>query len=54
MAPVRYELGFYIPEDNILHIHRRDHLKSYIDIVVKLLRLFNKYFVFLIPVHLEM
>jgi hypothetical protein len=24
-----YELGFYIPEDNILHSHRRENLKSY-------------------------
>jgi hypothetical protein len=27
---VRYELGFYIPEDDILHSHRRENLKSYI------------------------
>jgi hypothetical protein len=27
--PVRYELGFYIPEDYILHSHRREHLKSF-------------------------
>jgi hypothetical protein len=27
--PVRYELGFYIPEDDILHSHRRENLKSY-------------------------
>jgi hypothetical protein len=27
---VRYELGFYIPEDGILHSHRRENLKSYI------------------------
>jgi hypothetical protein len=26
---VRYGLGFYIPEDCILHIHRRENLKSY-------------------------
>jgi hypothetical protein len=25
-----YELGFYIPEDDILHSHRRGNLKSYI------------------------
>jgi hypothetical protein len=24
-----YELGFYIPEDDILHSHRCEHLKSY-------------------------
>jgi hypothetical protein len=29
MPPVRYELGFYIPEDDILHSHRSEHLKSY-------------------------
>jgi hypothetical protein len=26
---VRYELGFYIPEDGILHSDRRENLKSY-------------------------
>jgi hypothetical protein len=25
---VRYELGFYIPEDGILHSHRRENLTS--------------------------
>jgi hypothetical protein len=29
MSPVKYELGFFIPEDGILHSHRRDYLKSY-------------------------
>jgi hypothetical protein len=29
VSPVRYELGFYIPEDAILHSHCREHLKSY-------------------------
>jgi hypothetical protein len=29
MSPVRYELGFYIPEDDILHSHRRENLKFY-------------------------
>jgi hypothetical protein len=29
MSPVKYELGFYIPEDDILHSHRRENLKSY-------------------------
>jgi hypothetical protein len=28
--PVRYELGFYIPEYVNLHSHRRETLKSYI------------------------
>jgi hypothetical protein len=26
---VRYELGFYIPEDDSLHSRRRDIIKSY-------------------------
>jgi hypothetical protein len=26
---VKYELGFYIPEDDILHSHRRENLRSY-------------------------
>jgi hypothetical protein len=30
VSPVKYELDFYIPEDDILHSHRREHLKSYI------------------------
>jgi hypothetical protein len=30
MSPVKYELGFYIPEDEILHSHRREGPKSYI------------------------
>jgi hypothetical protein len=29
MSAVRYELGFYIPEDGILRSHRRENLKSY-------------------------
>jgi hypothetical protein len=28
VSPVKYELGFYIPEDTILHSHRRENLKS--------------------------
>jgi hypothetical protein len=28
VSPVRYELGFYNPEDDILHGHRRENLKS--------------------------
>jgi hypothetical protein len=31
MSPVRYELVFYIPEDDILHSHRRGNLRPYID-----------------------
>jgi hypothetical protein len=30
VSPVKYELGFYIPEDAILHSHRRENLTSYI------------------------
>jgi hypothetical protein len=30
VSPVKYELGFYIAEDDILHSHRRENLKSYI------------------------
>jgi hypothetical protein len=30
VSPVRYELGFYIPEDDILHSDRREKLKSYL------------------------
>jgi hypothetical protein len=30
VSPVRYELGFYIPDDGILHSHRRKNLKTYI------------------------
>jgi hypothetical protein len=31
MSPVRYELGFYIPEDGILHIPGCGSLKFYIE-----------------------
>jgi hypothetical protein len=30
VSPVRYELGFYIPEYGILHSNRRENLKYYI------------------------
>jgi hypothetical protein len=30
VSAVRYELGFYNPEDGILHSHRREYLKPYI------------------------
>jgi hypothetical protein len=30
VSPVKYELGFYIPEDDILHSYHRENLKSYI------------------------
>jgi hypothetical protein len=30
MFPVRYELCFYTQEGAILHIHRREDIKSYV------------------------
>jgi hypothetical protein len=30
VSPVRYELSFYIQEDDILHSHRNENLTSYI------------------------
>jgi hypothetical protein len=30
MSPVKYELGFYIPESDILHSHRHENLKPHI------------------------
>jgi hypothetical protein len=30
VSPVKYELGFYMPEDDTLLSHRRETLKSYI------------------------
>jgi hypothetical protein len=30
VSPVKYELGFYIPEDDILHSHHCENLISYI------------------------
>jgi hypothetical protein len=29
VSPVRYDLGFYIPDDGILRSQRRENLKSY-------------------------
>jgi hypothetical protein len=29
VSPVRYELGLYIPENDILHSHSRENFKSY-------------------------
>jgi hypothetical protein len=31
VSPVRYELGFYIPLDDILFSDRSENLKSYIE-----------------------
>jgi hypothetical protein len=30
VSAVKYELGFYIPEDDILHSHRRENPNCYI------------------------
>jgi hypothetical protein len=30
VSPVKYELGSYTPEDDVLHSHRREALRSYI------------------------
>jgi hypothetical protein len=35
VSPVKYELGFYIPEDDILHSDRRAHPKSYTNVSVR-------------------
>jgi hypothetical protein len=29
---MKYKLGFYIPKDGILHSHRHENLKSYIEL----------------------
>jgi hypothetical protein len=29
VSPVKYKLGFHIQEDDVLHTHRRENLKSY-------------------------
>jgi hypothetical protein len=34
VSSVKYELGFYIPGDGILHSHRRDNLKYYFLLVI--------------------
>jgi hypothetical protein len=34
VSSVRYELGFYVPEDSILHSPRRENFKSYIALTV--------------------
>jgi hypothetical protein len=34
VSPVKYELSFYIPEDDILHSQRRKNLKSYYESVM--------------------
>jgi hypothetical protein len=32
VSPIGYELDFFIPEEEILHSHRRENLKSYIEL----------------------
>jgi hypothetical protein len=32
VSSARYDLGFYIPEDGILHSNRRENFKSYIEV----------------------
>jgi hypothetical protein len=33
VSPVRSELSIYIPEDGILHSHRRENLESYVALI---------------------
>jgi hypothetical protein len=33
---MKYELEFYIPEDDILHSHRRENLQSYMTLTLTL------------------
>jgi hypothetical protein len=37
MFTVKYELGFYIPEDDILHSNRRENLKAHVAFTVSAL-----------------
>jgi hypothetical protein len=39
VSPVKYELGFYILEDGIVHTHRRDSLRSYLDHLISEVRI---------------
>jgi hypothetical protein len=41
VSPVRYEVGFYIPEDGVLHSHRHENLKSYNWTHVRLILFFS-------------
>jgi hypothetical protein len=34
VSPVKYELGFYIPEDGVLHSNRRENFKPYIQFLI--------------------
>jgi hypothetical protein len=35
VSPVRYELGSYIPEEDILHSHSRENLKFYDSAIIR-------------------
>jgi hypothetical protein len=39
VSPVKYEMGFYIPEDSIFHSHRCEYLKSYMSFTVSTIAL---------------
>jgi hypothetical protein len=39
---VRHELDFYIPEDDSLHGHSRENLKSYINNRIQFISMFCK------------
>jgi hypothetical protein len=45
VSPMRYELGFYIPEDGILHSHRRENLKCYIRSIARKVMLLSRVWV---------
>jgi hypothetical protein len=43
VSSVKYELGFYIPEDHILHNHRRENLKPYTPLsMIEMVRMWRK------------
>jgi hypothetical protein len=50
VSPVKYELGFYIPQDDILHCHRREIIESqhfiYINLAHSLIFMHSKQNVF--------
>jgi hypothetical protein len=41
VSPVKYELGFNIPEDGILHNHRCENLKSYLTMINAIISIRN-------------
>jgi hypothetical protein len=34
VSPVKYELGFYIPEDDILHSHRQEKRRIFVGLCI--------------------